>query len=197
MYNTFSDSLSAAIKKTEHELQEKIKQLQLQLEEKHEKFSKMQNYCNNNNSDIAKFMKMITEYGYTVSDFSIYDLKNARCPFCISNDNGEFKVPVAICKTKKKSGKFYLTFETRINETMVNEKIEDEYATIRNAMYARPRIHVFLDSENELKELFFSLANELKEVKETKSSEHFINYTCHVAKENIKNIKLFDILEQE
>lgn len=195
MYNTFSDSLSAAIKKTELELQEKIKQLQAQFEEKHEKFSKMQCYCNNDNSDIAKFMKIITEYGYTVSDFLMYNLKADRCPFCISNDNGEFKVPVAICKTKKKSGKFYLTFETRINETMVNEKIEDEYATIRNAMYAIPRIHIFLDSDNELKNLFFSLAKDLKEVKETKSSDHFINYTCHVVKENIKNIKIFNELE--
>jgi len=38
------------------------------------------------------------------------------------------------------------------------------------------------------------LARELKEVKTKRSSEHFTNYTCHVAKENIKNIKMLEEL---
>ena len=194
MYSSINDSLSAAIKKSERELQEKIKQLQNELAEKQDKFNKMKNYCTSEDGDFAKFHKLIAEYGFTASDYSIFDLKTNRCAFCISNDGGKFKVPVAICKNKKKNGKLYLAFETKLNETLVNVKTESEYSMMRNAMYARPRIHVFLHSEQELKDTFFMLARELKEVKTKRSSEHFINYTCHVAKENIKNIKMLEEL---
>lgn len=193
MYSSINDSLSAAFKKSERKLQEKIKQLQNELAEKQDKFNKMKNYCANEDGDFAKFHKLITEYGFTACDYSIFDLKTNRCAFCISNDGGKFKVPVAICKSKKKNGKLYLTFETKLNETLVNIKTESEYS-MRNAMYARPRIHVFLHSEQELKDTFFMLARELKEVKTKRSSEHFTNYTCHVAKENIKNIKMLEEL---
>lgn len=194
MYSSINDSLSAAIKKSERELQEKIKQLQNELAEKQDKFNKMKNYYANEDGDFAKFNKLIEEYGFTASDYMMYDLKTNRCVFCISNDGGKFKVPVAICKNKKKNGKLYLTFATKLNETLVNVNIENEYSMMRNAMYARPRIHVFLHSEQELKDMFFMLARELKEVKTKRSSDHFINYTCNVAKENIKNIRMLEEL---
>ena len=194
MYSSINDSLNAAFKKSEREIQDKIKHLQDELAEKQEKFNKLQNYCNSADGDMAKFNKLIEEYGFTASDYMMYDLKMNRCAFCISNDGGKFKVPVAICKNKKKNGKLYLTFETKLNETLVNVKTENEYSMMRNAMYARPRIHVFLHSEQELKDTFFMLARELKEVKTKRSSEHFTNYTCHVAKENIKNIKMLEEL---
>ena len=195
MYSSINDSLSAAIKKSERELQEKIKQLQDELVEKQNKFNKMKNYCANEDGDIAKFHKLIAEYGFTASDYMMYDLKTNRCAFCISNDGGKFKVPVAICKNKKKNGKLYLTFETKINETLVNGTSENDYNMMRNSMYARPRIHVFLHSEQELKDTFFMLARELKDVKTKHNSEHFINYTCRVAKENIKSIKMLEELD--
>ena len=194
MYSSINDSLSAAIKKSERELQEKIKQLQNELAEKQDKFNKMKNYCANEDGDFAKFNKLIEEYGFTASDYMMYDLKTNRCVFCISNDGGKFKVPVAICKNKKKNGKLYLTFVTKLNEMLVNVKTENEYYLMRNAMCVRPRIHVFLHSEQELKDTFFMLARELKEVKTKRSSEHFTNYTCHVAKENIKNIRMLEEL---
>lgn len=195
MYKSISDSLSAAFKKSEREIQDKIKHLQDELAEKQEKFNKLQNYCNSADGDMAKFNKLIEEYGFTASDYMMYDLKTNRCAFCISNDGGKFKVPVAIGKNKKKNGKLYLTFETKINETLVNGKTENEYIMMRNAMYARPRIHVFLHSEQELKDTFFMLARELKDVKTKRSSDHFINYTCIVAKENIKSIKMLEELD--
>lgn len=194
MYSSINDSLNAAFKKSEREIQDKIKHLQDELAEKQEKFNKLQNYCNSADGDMAKFNKLIEEYGFTASDYMMYDLKTNRCAFCISNDGGKFKVPVAICKNKKKNGKLYLAFETKLNETLVNVKTESEYSMMRNAMYARPRIHVFLHSEQELKDTFFMLARELKEVKTKRSSEHFINYTCHVAKENIKHIRMLEEL---
>lgn len=193
MYSSINDSLSAAIKKSERELQEKIKQLQNELAEKQDKFNKMKNYCANEDGDFAKFNKLIEEYGFTASDYMMYDLKTNRCAFCISNDGGKFKVPVAICKNKK-NGKPYLMFESKLNETLVNVKTENEYYIMRNAMCVRPRIHVFLHSEQELKDTFFMLARELKEVKTKRSSEHFTNYICHVAKENIKNIRMLEEL---
>lgn len=194
MYKSINESLRAAFKKSERELQDKIKQLQTELAERQEKFNKLQNYCNNEDGDMAKFNKLIEEYGFVASDYMMYDLKTNRCAFCISNDGGKFKVPVAVCKNKKKNGKLYLMFETKLNETLVNVKTENEYSMMRNAMFARPRIHVFLHSEQELKDTFFMLARELKEVKTKHSSEHFINYTCHVAKENIKNIRMLEEL---
>ena len=195
MYSTINDSLSAAIKKSERELQDKIKQLQTELAEKQDKFNKLQNYCSSKDGDMAKFNKLIEEYGFTASDYMMYDLKTNRCAFCISNDGGKFKVPVAICKNKKKNGKLYLTFEMKINETLVNTRSEASYNMLRNAMYARPRIHVFLHSEKDIKDTFFMLARELKEVKTSCSSDHFINYTCKLAKENIKNIKMLEELD--
>ena len=98
-------------------------------------------------------------------------------------------------KNKKNRGNLYLTFETKINETLVNARSEANYNMLRNAMYARPRIHVFLHSEKDIKDTFFMLARELKEVKTSYSSDHFINYTCKLAKENIKNIKMLEELD--
>ena len=195
MYKSISDSLNAAVKKSEREILDKIKHLQDELAEKQEMFNKLQNYCNSADGDMAKFNKLIEEYGFTASDYMMYDLKTNRCAFCISNDGGKFKVPVAICKNKKNRGNLYLTFETKINETLVNARSEANYNMLRNAMYARPRIHVFLHSEKDIKDTFFMLARELKEVKTSCSSDHFINYTCKLAKENIKNIKMLEELD--
>ena len=85
MYKSISDSLNAAVKKSEHEILDKIKHLQDELAEKQEKFNKLQNYCNSDDGDMAKFNKLIEEYGFTASDYMMYDLKTNRCAFCISN----------------------------------------------------------------------------------------------------------------
>ena len=194
MYNTFNESIDAAMQKAERVVQYEISKLQQQLEEKRTKYKKMQKYCNDSNGDIAKFLKMISEYGYTACDYSIYDIRNDRCTFCITKDDGEFKIPVAIARNKK-GGKLYLTFETKLNETHVNEWTSAAYNMIRDAMFARPRIHVFLHSDRAVKDIFFSLADGLKDVKLTGSS-HYIEYTCYAARESLKTLKAIEELEK-
>ena len=78
MYSSINDSLNAAFKKSEREIQDKIKHLQDELAEKQEKFNKLQNYCNSADGDMAKFNKLIEEYGFTASDYMMYDLKMNR-----------------------------------------------------------------------------------------------------------------------
>lgn len=140
-----------------------------------------------------EFEKLFESYGYKACDLKLINLySDNNMPFCICKDKS-FKIPVKIRRSKK-TEKFYVAFEMKINPTLVDEDDEEEITRMQNAMYRRPTLHLTPDSDKEAKDIFFAMADGLLDVKKSKSADAYMN-KCAMYRESLKLLKSIDILD--
>jgi len=141
----------------------------------------------------GEFEKLFGSYGYKACDLRLINLySDNNMSFCICKDES-FKIPVKIRRSKK-TKKFYVAFEIKINSTLVDESDEEEITRMQNAMYGRPTLHLRTDSDKEVKDIFFAMADGLRGVKESKSATAYRN-KCTMYGESLKLLKSIDILD--
>lgn len=196
MYNNFLDSVNAAFHRDEEKLEKQIQSLRNVIESKRVRSVELEAIYK---EQIIRFNDMLAEYGYKIIGYSMFNFESNRVSLVIQKGDGiKHHVDIA-SNNKKKTGRYYMTLRGKFDETMYNKEYSDDWAeqerVMLNAMNARPRCHVRVDSCRELKDIFFTLLNGMEEVRRTQSSEHYSQGICYKARIDMRTLNLLNTLD--
>lgn len=196
MYNNFLDSVNAAFHRDEEKLEKQIQSLRDVIESKRVRSIELEAIYK---EQIIHFNDMLAEYGYKIIGYSMFNFESNRVSLVIQKGDGiKHHVDIA-SNNKKRTGRYYMTLCGKFDESMYNNDYSDDWEAqervMLNAMNSRPRCHVRIDSPRELKDIFFTLLNELEEVRKTQSSEHYREGVCFKAREDMKTLNLLNSLD--
>ena len=197
MYNNFLDSVNAAVKHNEEKLRKQIQSLQNVIESKRRRSEELKEIYK---EQLIRFNDMFSEYGYKIIGYSIFNFESNRVSLMVQKGENGIKHHIDLASNnKKKTGRFYVTLRGKFDETMYNKKYSDDLraqeTVMLNAMNARPRCHVRVDSCRELKDIFFTLLNGMEEVRQTQCSDHYRDGICFKAREDMKTLNLLNSLD--
>lgn len=197
MYNNFLDSVNAAVKHNEEKLKKQIQSLQNVIESKRKRSEELKEIYK---EQLIRFNDMFSEYGYKIIGYSIFNFESNRVPFIVQKGKDGIKHHIDMASNnKKKTGRYYVTMRATFDDTMYNDAYSDDREAQRtvmiNAMNARPRCHVRIDSPKELKDIFFNLLNELEEVRKNQNSERYRTGVCYMARQDMETLKCIEKLD--
>lgn len=197
MYKNFLEAVSAAVTKDETKMLGQIEAIKRGIESKRRRSVELQEIYEN---QLKYFETMFAEYGYTIIGFSTFNFESNRVPFIVQKGKDGIKHHIDMASNnKKKTGRYYVTIRATFDDTMYNKAYSDDWEAQRNvminAMNARPRCHVRIDSPKELKDIFFNLLNELEEVRKNQDSERYRTGVCYMARKDMETLKCIEKLD--